>query len=98
MIWFVVFDVSYRNLVEDTQCFYVRTPELSGLSDAEKDWVFFHTIGLELGWVLSSWDKESRTLLLDDGREIFMLDYWEEHPSQKPSTRLLNNTLFTNHT
>ena len=94
MIWFVIFDISYRNLVEDTQCFYVRTPDLSGLSVAQKDWVFFHTLGIEFGWVLSSWDTETRLLSLDDGREIFMLDYWEENPSQKPTTRLLNSTLW----
>lgn len=92
----MLFDISYRNLVEDTQCFYVTTPELEGLSEAEKDWVFFHTLGIEFGWVLSSWDKESRTIFLDDGREIFMLDYWEENPSHKPHTRLLNNTLWHN--
>lgn len=94
MIWLVLYDVVHKNLIEDTQCFYVKTPRLDGLSSTEKDWVFFHTLGIEFSWVLLFWDTETRTLFLDDGREIFLLDYWEEHPSQKPTTRLLNNTLW----
>lgn len=94
MVWFVVCDIVHLNLVEDTLCFYVMTPDLVGLSESEKDWVFFHTLGIHLGWVLSTWDKEGRHLFLENGREVTMLDYWEEDPSEKPYVKLLDNTLY----
>ena len=94
MTWFVVIDLTFRNLDEDTLCFYVESPDLSELVKAEKDWVMLHTIGHHLGWDIDQWDTHSGILSLKDGREVFMLDYWEEDSSTKPHEKVLKNTLY----
>lgn len=94
MTWFVVLDITFRNLVEDTLCFYVESPDLSKLGKSEKDWVMLHTIGHHLGWSIDRWDTQSGILFLKDEREVFMLDYWEEDPFTKPQVKVLKNTLY----
>lgn len=94
MTWFVVLDITFRNLVEDTLCFYVESPEISPLFKSEMAWVILHTIGHHLGWDIDRWDTQSGILFLKDGREVFMLDYWEEDPFTKPQVTVLKNTLY----
>ena len=94
MTWFVVFDISNRNLIEDTLCFYIRTPELSPLSKEDKDWVFLHTLGCHFKWGLCHWDRESGVGVIGEDSEVCMLDYWEEDPTVKPHVKVLVNTLY----